>query len=524
MKTLFRSILVVLLLASVASAANKKISDLDAMSAVIPGTDLLVIHDASAGEARKAAVDSAPFPAVHNIKNYGAVGNGTTDDTAAIQAAYDACNAAGGGTVWIPGTSASYYVTDSLTVYPYTSTQGDGNLSQIKFKPASAKALFVLGGDFYGAATINVGAPGGEFPIFQNFFINLYSGPAPTNSMAFDLSDFSFNGCLFENVRIQGIWSAAHIAIYSSATNVLNRHNNVFRGMTFQDCRHADGAFQIHGNYGNSKQFNNNHITKCKFGGNKIHLNICGNTNLIEGNNFGTNLPATPGPVLTANTGGTYFRAKFTEGYNNTWGINYFETGTANVLFYLETIAYNTTTPIVRFLGYSTGLETGPAQVAHVSKDRTYAATYVDTSNFTIASDVSTYFTVGRKVWCYNGDTDGWMYGIVDSSAFGAGVTTVTLLAAGKVTANLSLVGLEPNLGSQPEYYVKAPYNTLILTKRTAVPEYPREGLICLADRTTWDPCSKGAGGAYFCWYDGAAWKMLNEQAGEAAKSYLKIE
>jgi hypothetical protein len=49
-----------------------------------------------------------------NVKAYGAVGDGSADDTTAIQAAIDACKAAGGGTVYFPG--ATYKTNSTLTI------------------------------------------------------------------------------------------------------------------------------------------------------------------------------------------------------------------------------------------------------------------------------------------------------------------------------------------------------------------------------------------------------------------------
>jgi len=54
---------------------------------------------------------------VFNVRESGAVGDGKTKDTAAIQAALDRCAAAGGGTVVVP---AGDYLTGSLDVKSHT--------------------------------------------------------------------------------------------------------------------------------------------------------------------------------------------------------------------------------------------------------------------------------------------------------------------------------------------------------------------------------------------------------------------
>lgn len=53
---------------------------------------------------------------VFNVKAYGAVGDGSTDDTAACQAAIDACNTAGGGVVYFPAGTYKL-VTNPLKLY-----------------------------------------------------------------------------------------------------------------------------------------------------------------------------------------------------------------------------------------------------------------------------------------------------------------------------------------------------------------------------------------------------------------------
>lgn len=54
----------------------------------------------------------------YNVKNYGAKGDGITDDTAAIKAACAACYLDGGGTVYFP--EGTYLITSTIDMYNYT--------------------------------------------------------------------------------------------------------------------------------------------------------------------------------------------------------------------------------------------------------------------------------------------------------------------------------------------------------------------------------------------------------------------
>jgi hypothetical protein len=66
-----------------------------------------------------------------NVQVFGVKGDGSTDDTAAIQSAMDAARDAGGGVVYVPASKASYRISGTLTIYPNLTIQGDGRLVSV---------------------------------------------------------------------------------------------------------------------------------------------------------------------------------------------------------------------------------------------------------------------------------------------------------------------------------------------------------------------------------------------------------
>ena len=83
----------------------------------VPLAGLVHVEDALASPA-------SPPPTVYDVTAYGAQGDGTADDANAIQAAVDAANARGGGTIVFP--AGTFRVTRGITIYSDIVFRGAG--------------------------------------------------------------------------------------------------------------------------------------------------------------------------------------------------------------------------------------------------------------------------------------------------------------------------------------------------------------------------------------------------------------
>jgi polygalacturonase len=99
---------------------------------------------------------SVPLPSIptrsFNVINYGAIADGTTDNTAAIQATINAASAAGGGTVRIPAGGYSY-LSGPLNLKNYINLQLDAGAT-LKMRPYPSYPLAPGASDY--ASLVNV--------------------------------------------------------------------------------------------------------------------------------------------------------------------------------------------------------------------------------------------------------------------------------------------------------------------------------------------------------------------------------
>lgn len=120
-------------------------------AASIQATDVIPIERPGVTTPYKAKLSSITWATMgaFNILDYSAVGDGVTDDTAAIQNAINAAGDAGGGAVFVPPTAAFYNVTYAIRVPSNVTIFGVGERSHIKHTGTAAPAWWTGASWFY---------------------------------------------------------------------------------------------------------------------------------------------------------------------------------------------------------------------------------------------------------------------------------------------------------------------------------------------------------------------------------------
>lgn len=262
---------------------------------------------------------SDAFGDVISVKDFGAVGDGVTDDSAAIQKALNYANSIGGGVVFFPaGTYRKADTSATLVMYSNTTLQGVGDASVIFHddKPTNARRDLLS----VNSASENVA--------FKDFRIsgtvltytnetNASQTLTGTNITGLRIENVTFeklrymataftsvNGAIFTNNRLTYIVRDGLRCIASQNIVITN---NVFRNV-------ADDAVALHSlnastfPYNESLIVSNNVFEACQ--GIKV---LGGKCVTIQGNTFRRML-RTPINVVTENSG--------TEGAANTISIN----------------------------------------------------------------------------------------------------------------------------------------------------------------------------------------------------------
>lgn len=177
------------------------------------------------------------FADVVNVRDFGAVGDGVTDDTAAIQAAL---NAGGGRTVWFP--SGTYLVSEtlhiphgnctiqgygaSLTLSEYDSAEGTAGVVGLKAVGVSGISIFGLDfKKFCVGVRILLSENGSDYPATET---NCISNIRIQNC-SFDTAKWAIHLCGVRGAIIDNIWlNQKVIAGYNNADGVhLNGCSNI---------------------------------------------------------------------------------------------------------------------------------------------------------------------------------------------------------------------------------------------------------------------------------------------------------
>jgi hypothetical protein len=161
-----------------------------------------------------------------SVQQWGARGDGSTDDTARIQAAINYANANNVPNVFFPGLAAAgfYRITNTLTVPTRVRLFGVGYASAIKMTATSGSAPNVTSPNAIGVT--------GSFVTIEDLRImgsNVVGGYAPTVTPGASSCGIAIAGDTIEKVTVRGCTIHAHIiyGVYAQAKGDVTIANNI---------------------------------------------------------------------------------------------------------------------------------------------------------------------------------------------------------------------------------------------------------------------------------------------------------
>ena len=182
--------------------------------AAISASDLPSITSTGSTTARSLP---SRFAEVFNVKDYGAVGDGSTDDTTAIQAAITAAQTAGGGTIYFPSAT---YVINSLNA----SGNSGNNQYSLTFGAFSGGAKFYK---FVGnGSTITTSLNTNNASVITSLF-----------NISGTLRDLVFEGIRFVNTHSTTLGPTVCLNLSGGSSNVIV--NTTIRNCVFTDFAQA---------------------------------------------------------------------------------------------------------------------------------------------------------------------------------------------------------------------------------------------------------------------------------------------
>ncbi len=161
---------------------------------------------------------------LYNVKDYGATGDGTTDDTASINAAVAAANTAGSGTVYLP--RGTYIVSGTITSpASRVFVAGMGPSAIVKLSAGfTGSAVFSLTNDYSGVRGL--------------YFIGGPSGTPSANPAAAMVQITAAKNCSIIDIDVRNVNGYAIEALGNSSRGP--------NGLTIENIRGTNTAFGIH--------------------------------------------------------------------------------------------------------------------------------------------------------------------------------------------------------------------------------------------------------------------------------------